>query len=160
MGGADKLAAEIGGRPLLAWTLAALAAAPAVGRIVVVTVGRAARRGRRRAPGCRPRSSTSSPAARVARNRSTPGSSPSTGTSPTSPASSSSTTPRGRWSTPALVAAVAAATARHGAAIPIVPVAETLKRIDGDLVGATVERTGLGAAQTPQGVRRDLLREA
>ena len=74
--------------------------------------------------------------------------------------SSSSTTQRVRWSTPALVAAVAAAAARHGAAIPVVPVAETLKRIDGELVGATVERTGLGAAQTPQGARRDLLREA
>ncbi|MEA2619361.1 MAG: 2-C-methyl-D-erythritol 4-phosphate cytidylyltransferase, partial [Chloroflexota bacterium] len=37
MGGDDKLAVEIGGRPLLAWTLAALAAAPEVVRIVVVT---------------------------------------------------------------------------------------------------------------------------
>jgi 2-C-methyl-D-erythritol 4-phosphate cytidylyltransferase / 2-C-methyl-D-erythritol 2,4-cyclodiphosphate synthase len=61
---------------------------------------------------------------------------------------------------PALVAAVAQATSRHGAAIPIVPVAETLKRIDSGLVGATVDRTDLGAAQTPQGVRRDLLRAA
>jgi 2-C-methyl-D-erythritol 4-phosphate cytidylyltransferase/2-C-methyl-D-erythritol 2,4-cyclodiphosphate synthase len=61
---------------------------------------------------------------------------------------------------PSLIAAVTTATARHGAAIPVVPVAETLKRIDGEQVGATVDRTGLGAAQTPQGVRRDLLREA
>jgi 2-C-methyl-D-erythritol 4-phosphate cytidylyltransferase/2-C-methyl-D-erythritol 2,4-cyclodiphosphate synthase len=61
---------------------------------------------------------------------------------------------------PALIAAVAIATARHGAAIPVVPVAETLKRIDGERVGATVDRTALGTAQTPQGVRRDLLREA
>jgi 2-C-methyl-D-erythritol 4-phosphate cytidylyltransferase/2-C-methyl-D-erythritol 2,4-cyclodiphosphate synthase len=61
---------------------------------------------------------------------------------------------------PALVGAVTAATVEHGAAIPIVPVAETLKRIEGELVGATVERANLGAAQTPQGVRRDLLREA
>ena len=60
----------------------------------------------------------------------------------------------------ALVTAVAEATARHGAAIPVVPVAETLKRIDGDRVGETVDRAGLGAAQTPQGARRDLLREA
>ena len=49
---------------------------------------------------------------------------------------------------------------RHGAAIPVLPVTETLKRIDGDLVGETVDRSGLGAAQTPQGVRRDLLRAA
>jgi 2-C-methyl-D-erythritol 4-phosphate cytidylyltransferase/2-C-methyl-D-erythritol 2,4-cyclodiphosphate synthase len=61
---------------------------------------------------------------------------------------------------PGLVDAVAAAVARHGAAVPIVPVAETLKRLDGDRVGATVDRTGLGAAQTPQGARRDILREA
>ena len=39
MGGLDKLAVEIGGRPLLAWTLDALAAAPEVARVVVVTAG-------------------------------------------------------------------------------------------------------------------------
>ena len=37
MGGLDKLAVEIGGRPLLAWTLDALVAAPEVARVVVVT---------------------------------------------------------------------------------------------------------------------------
>jgi 2-C-methyl-D-erythritol 4-phosphate cytidylyltransferase/2-C-methyl-D-erythritol 2,4-cyclodiphosphate synthase len=44
--------------------------------------------------------------------------------------------------------------------VPIVPVAETLKRVASGLVGETVDRTDLGIAQTPQGVRRDLLREA
>jgi CTP:molybdopterin cytidylyltransferase MocA len=37
MAGVDKLAAPIGGRPLLAWTLQAVAAAPAVDRLIVVT---------------------------------------------------------------------------------------------------------------------------
>ena len=37
MAGSDKLAAQIGGRPLLAWTLERLAAAPEIDRIVVVT---------------------------------------------------------------------------------------------------------------------------
>ena len=60
----------------------------------------------------------------------------------------------------ALVEAVIRATARHGAAIPAVPVAETLKRIEGERIVATVERSGLVAAQTPQGVRRGLLRAA
>jgi 2-C-methyl-D-erythritol 4-phosphate cytidylyltransferase / 2-C-methyl-D-erythritol 2,4-cyclodiphosphate synthase len=41
-----------------------------------------------------------------------------------------------------------------------VPVAETIKRIDGDVVGATVDRSGLALAQTPQGVRRDILERA
>jgi len=52
------------------------------------------------------------------------------------------------------------ATARHGAAIPVVPVAETLKRVEGGLVAATVDRSGIGTAQTPQGIRRGILRTA
>lgn len=61
---------------------------------------------------------------------------------------------------PALVSAVAAAAAMHGAAIPVVPVADTLKRVVDGLVGATVDRSDLVAAQTPQGVRASLLRRA
>jgi 2-C-methyl-D-erythritol 4-phosphate cytidylyltransferase/2-C-methyl-D-erythritol 2,4-cyclodiphosphate synthase len=60
----------------------------------------------------------------------------------------------------ALVRAIADATAVHGAAIPVVTVVETLKRIEGDTIGATVDRTGMAAAQTPQGVRRSLLERA
>jgi 2-C-methyl-D-erythritol 4-phosphate cytidylyltransferase / 2-C-methyl-D-erythritol 2,4-cyclodiphosphate synthase len=59
-----------------------------------------------------------------------------------------------------LIRAVAAATAAHGAAIPVLPVAETLKRLDGERIGATVDRTNVVAAQTPQGVRRSLLERA
>ena len=67
-------------------------------------------------------------------------------------ASSSSTTARGRSSSPALVEAVAAAAAGHGAAIPVVPVAETLKRIDGES-GRRRRSTGRSSAtaQTPAG---------
>jgi 2-C-methyl-D-erythritol 2,4-cyclodiphosphate synthase len=39
-------------------------------------------------------------------------------------------------------------------------VIETLKRLDGELVGATVDRTDVVGAQTPQGVRRSLLERA
>ena len=60
----------------------------------------------------------------------------------------------------ALVRAVAEATASHGAAIPVLPVTETLKRLDGDVIGETVDRTDVVAAQTPQGVRRSLLERA
>jgi 2-C-methyl-D-erythritol 4-phosphate cytidylyltransferase / 2-C-methyl-D-erythritol 2,4-cyclodiphosphate synthase len=59
-----------------------------------------------------------------------------------------------------LIARVVAAATEHGAAVPVVAVAETLKRIEGDVVRETVDRTGLAAAQTPQGVRRALLRSA
>jgi 2-C-methyl-D-erythritol 4-phosphate cytidylyltransferase/2-C-methyl-D-erythritol 2,4-cyclodiphosphate synthase len=61
---------------------------------------------------------------------------------------------------PALVRAVARATFAYGAAIPVLPVTETLKRLSGDRVGETVDRTSVVAAQTPQGVRLSLLRRA
>lgn len=50
---------------------------------------------------------------------------------------------------------------RHGAAVPGVPVADTIKHIDGDgRVLATVERAPLRAVQTPQGFAGPLLRRA
>jgi 2-C-methyl-D-erythritol 4-phosphate cytidylyltransferase/2-C-methyl-D-erythritol 2,4-cyclodiphosphate synthase len=61
---------------------------------------------------------------------------------------------------PALIRAVARAAEIHGAAIPVLAVAETLKRLDGESVGVTVDRTNVVAAQTPQGVRRSLLQRA
>jgi 2-C-methyl-D-erythritol 4-phosphate cytidylyltransferase/2-C-methyl-D-erythritol 2,4-cyclodiphosphate synthase len=159
MGGADKLAAELGGRPLMAWTLDAVAAAPEVERIVVVTAVERVADVRRSswlpagvvdvvAGGLRRQDSVSAGFLAFDRlgvdDRGVilvhDGARPAV--------------------TPDLIGRVAAETARHGAAIPIVPLAETLKRIDGDVVGETVERAGLGVAQTPQGVRRDILRAA
>ncbi|HEY7132349.1 MAG TPA: 2-C-methyl-D-erythritol 2,4-cyclodiphosphate synthase, partial [Candidatus Limnocylindrales bacterium] len=61
---------------------------------------------------------------------------------------------------PELVSRVVAAAAAHGAAIPVLPVTETLKRLDGDRLDGTIDREGLATAQTPQGVRRALLRAA
>jgi 2-C-methyl-D-erythritol 4-phosphate cytidylyltransferase/2-C-methyl-D-erythritol 2,4-cyclodiphosphate synthase len=159
MGGADKLTAELGGRPLLAWTLDAVSAAPEVERIVVVTaLERVAEVSRSSwlpagvvdvvAGGLRRQESVAAGFHAFDRRGADDrgivlvhdGARPAV--------------------TPDLIGRVAAETARHGAAIPIVPVAETLKRIDGDVVGQTVDRTGLGVAQTPQGVRRDILRAA
>ena len=59
-----------------------------------------------------------------------------------------------------LIADVIAAVERHGAAIPALPIAETLKRVDGERIEATVDRSGIVAAQTPQGAWRRLLRDA
>ena len=55
---------------------------------------------------------------------------------------------------------MAAAVEAHGAALPVLPVAETLKRVRDGLVEATVPRESLAAAQTPQGARRALLLDA
>jgi len=55
------------------------------------------------------------------------------------------------------------ATARkHGAALPAIPVADTLKQIDAatNRIAATVPREGLSQAQTPQVFRRDWIVEA
>jgi 2-C-methyl-D-erythritol 4-phosphate cytidylyltransferase len=62
--------------------------------------------------------------------------------------------------TRALVDAVARAAEATGAAICALPIAETVKRVSGDLVEATVDRAGLWAVQTPQAFRAALLREA
>jgi 2-C-methyl-D-erythritol 4-phosphate cytidylyltransferase/2-C-methyl-D-erythritol 2,4-cyclodiphosphate synthase len=59
-----------------------------------------------------------------------------------------------------LVDAVAAAAAEHGAAVPVVPVVDSLKRLDGNALGPAVDRDGLVRTQTPQGARRSLLLRA
>lgn len=48
----------------------------------------------------------------------------------------------------------------HGAAIPGVPVTDTIKRVDGPFIGETVDRSTLTRVQTPQVFRADWLREA
>jgi 2-C-methyl-D-erythritol 4-phosphate cytidylyltransferase/2-C-methyl-D-erythritol 2,4-cyclodiphosphate synthase len=62
--------------------------------------------------------------------------------------------------TPALVDAVALAAREHGAAIPVVPVADSLRRVEGGAITQFVPRDDLRAAQTPQGARRDVLAHA
>lgn len=63
--------------------------------------------------------------------------------------------------TPTLIAACVETAAARGAALPALPVTDTLKRAAPDgTVAATVERTALYGAQTPQTFRRALLVEA
>ncbi|MEX2373014.1 MAG: 2-C-methyl-D-erythritol 4-phosphate cytidylyltransferase, partial [Dehalococcoidia bacterium] len=71
--------------------------------------------------------------------------------------------------TPALVARVVQAARRTGAAVPGVPVVDTIKRVrrtpdsrtpDAESIEETVDRTALRAVQTPQAFRSDLLRRA
>ncbi|MEO8358462.1 MAG: 2-C-methyl-D-erythritol 4-phosphate cytidylyltransferase [Vicinamibacteria bacterium] len=45
----------------------------------------------------------------------------------------------------------------HGAAIPVAPVVDTIKRVRAGRIGETVDREALGAAQTPQGFNRAVL---
>jgi 2-C-methyl-D-erythritol 4-phosphate cytidylyltransferase len=61
------------------------------------------------------------------------------------------------FATPALIEAVAAEARRVGAAVPAIPVTDTVKRVQGGRVVETVDRSTLAAAQTPQGFRFSLL---
>jgi 2-C-methyl-D-erythritol 4-phosphate cytidylyltransferase/2-C-methyl-D-erythritol 2,4-cyclodiphosphate synthase len=157
MAGTDKLLVPIGGRPLLAWTLDALLAARGVERLVLV----AARErvvGWRAAPwlpagvtavvegGATRQASVAAGVRRLAQLDPRGGDRPVLVHDGARPLAST-----------ALIEAVIEAVASHGAAVPVLPVAETLKRVDDGRVIETVDRSMLAAAQTPQGARRSLL---
>lgn len=160
MGGLDKLAADLAGRPVLAWSLAAIAASPLVERIALVRTAEQAAgppptwlpaKVVAIVPGGARRQDSVAAGIRALERAGTNGTSGTRvllvhdGARP--------------LASPRLVESVARAAAEHGAAIPVLPVTETLKRVDGDLVSATVDRAGAATAQTPQGVRWDVLRE-
>ena len=56
-----------------------------------------------------------------------------------------------------VVARVLEGVRTHGAAIPVAPLLDTIKRIQDGRIGETVDRDTLGAAQTPQGFDRRAL---
>lgn len=63
--------------------------------------------------------------------------------------------------TPAeVITRVIEAVHKHGGAIAAVPVADTLKRSQNDLVAGTLDRSGLWRAQTPQGFAYEAIRRA
>jgi len=175
MGGLDKLDHLIGGRPLLAHALAAIAAAPEVRRIVVVMAADRIERIRGAdwlppavqsivAGGDRRQESVAAGLAELLRLDAegaalTHGAGSDPLPAPTDPVVLVHDGARPLVD-PGLVSRVAHAASTHGAAIPVLPVAETLKRITGDRIAGTVERDGLAAAQTPQGIRRSLFRAA
>jgi len=152
MGGLDKMEAPLAGRPLLAWSVEAMAAARSVRRVVVVVapdrvermtraswlaedvavVAGGARRADSVLAGVR---ATDAPVVLVH-----------DGARP--------------LATPDLADVVATAAAQHGAAIPVLPTADSLKRLDGGWLAGSLDREGAAHAQTPQGARRDLLLEA
>ena len=157
MGGGDKLGLLVAGRPVLAWTLAGLAAAPIVRRIVVVTA--AGRVGEVSAAPWLPSRVAAVVEGGPRRQDSVAAGVGALGAGLPDDVILVHDGARPLVS-PVLVARVAAAAAEHGAAIPVVPVAETLKRVVDGQIAATVDRTMLAAAQTPQGIRRDVLARA
>lgn len=153
MGGPDKLLMQVGGLPLLAWTVRAAAAAAAVRRIVVVVrpdrVGEVADEQWIRdvhatvVPGG-PRRQDSVAAGVGASHAEVvlihDGARP--------------------LATPTLFDRVATAARDHGAAVPVVAVPESMRRLVDGKITDTVDRTDLHRAQTPHGAQRELLLEA
>lgn len=61
---------------------------------------------------------------------------------------------------PPLIESVIRAAEEVGAALPVLPLVDTVKRVQGDQVVETLDRRTLAAAQTPQGFRLDVLASA
>ncbi|MDP6039677.1 MAG: 2-C-methyl-D-erythritol 2,4-cyclodiphosphate synthase, partial [Candidatus Latescibacteria bacterium] len=62
--------------------------------------------------------------------------------------------------TPEDIAAVVAVAAERGAAVLGTPMTDTVKRVDGDRVVETLDRSELWGVQTPQAFRADVIRRA
>ncbi len=149
----DKCFAAILGRPLVAWTVAAVAAAKSVRNVILVVRAEDVDAIRREAwvieadatviaGGERRQESV---AAGVESSRADvvvihDGARP--------------------LATPALVDAVAIAAAEHGVGLPLVPLVESLRRLRRTSVVDWIDRHGLNLAQTPQAIRRELLLHA
>jgi 2-C-methyl-D-erythritol 4-phosphate cytidylyltransferase len=152
MAGPDKLMLEVAGLPLLAWTVRAAAAARCVRRVIVV-----ARPDRvaalTRAPYLRDVDAVVIAGGRRRQDSVANGVRASTaevvlihdGARP--------------LVTPDLLDRVAVEAREHGAAVPVVAVPESMRRlVDGRVVGI-LDRHGLFRSQTPHGAQRDMLLE-
>lgn len=59
-----------------------------------------------------------------------------------------------------LITRIIEATQKEGAAVPAVPIEDTVKMIDGEFIVRTVNREQLVRVQTPQGFKKNLLQRA
>ncbi len=148
--GADKLMLRVADRPLLAWTLRAVAAAQTVRRIIVVT--QASRMqwlaeqpwlqdldvtivagGARRQDSVAHGFEASDGEVALIHDGARP------------------------LVTPYLIDRVARSAREHGAAVPIAPVPESMRRVVGDEIVGILDRPGLYRSQTPHGARHEVL---
>jgi 2-C-methyl-D-erythritol 4-phosphate cytidylyltransferase len=154
--GEPKAFLEVAGRPLLSWASEAAAATPGIGSIVVT----APEGGEARARGCLdglavPFRVVTGGATRQASVRAAltavPGS-----------VQVIVVHDAARPFASAALFSRVVETVRRGAdgAVPILPVADTVKRLEDGRVVATVDRDALGLAQTPQAFRAEMLRAA
>lgn len=150
MGGRDKLLEPIGGRPALAWSLRTMADAPSVARVILVTV-------RERVAEMSRLPWVSELGVRVVAGGSRRQDSVAAGLA----ACGSEVVLVHDGARPFVrvetVQAVAAAALQRGAALPVLPLTDSIKRVGPDGRAMAVDRADLFRAQTPQGARRELL---
>jgi len=156
--GSDKLEADVGGRPLLAWTIDRLASSDLVERIVVVTSAD-------RLDQVRNAPWLSSKVADVVPGGARRQESVAKGLGAVAELVMSLPDEAGDrivlvhdgarpLVTTALIDSVIEAVRTHGAAVPMLSIPDTVRRVGPDgRIRETIERTGLSIAQTPQGAR-------
>lgn len=150
MGGVDKLTADLDGRSLLEWAATAMAAASSVRRVVVVTAAD-------RVSALAAERWVQSLEAIVVPGGSRRQDSVAAGVEHCDAEVVLVHDGARPFPSVVLVDAVAEAARIHGAAIPVLAVVDSLKRIEPSGDAATAERDGLFRAQTPQGARRETL---
>lgn len=153
MGGIDKLAADVLGRPVIRWAVESVAMAPEVDRVLLVTSPeRASALAREDWP------------ARLGVRLLTGGSRRQDSVAAGVREASAEVVLVHDAARPLvsreLVARVAVAARRYGAAVPVIPAADSLKRVAEGSIVAALDRSGVQRAQTPQGARRELLAAA
>jgi len=153
MGGQDKLDASIAGRPVLRWAVEALAAAPEVRDVVVVAAPE-------RVTDLRATEWLARLGVTVVAGGERRQDSVAAGIRATSADIVLVHDAARPFVSAAVIGRVVAGAQRHGAAIPVLPIVDTLKRVDEGRISATEDRSDLYRAQTPQGARRDLLAAA
>jgi 2-C-methyl-D-erythritol 4-phosphate cytidylyltransferase len=150
MNGFDKVQSPILGRPLVAWTVAAVAAADSVGKVILVV-----RPGQEAAMQCEPW--VLAAGALVVTGGERRQESVAAGVDACDAEVVIIHDGARPLATPALVDAVANAAQKSGVAVPLVPLTESLRRLRKDSIVDWMDRYGLNLAQTPQAIRRQLL---
>ncbi len=157
MSGIDKLFAPLGGKPVLAYSLEACEACPDVSEIIVVTredkIAEAMELCDKYAPG---------KTASVVCGGATRAESALEGALAASKEAAVIAVHDGARPlvTPALISRVIRLAKQKGAAVPTVPVTDTIKKVEKGVVASTPRRDSLFAAQTPQAFDAALIKAA
>jgi 2-C-methyl-D-erythritol 4-phosphate cytidylyltransferase len=153
MNGFDKVWSPILGRPLVAWTVAAVAAASSVRKVVLVV-----RPGQEAAAQAEPW--VQAAGALVVSGGERRQESVAAGADACDGEVLVIHDGARPLATPGLVDAVANAAQKSGVAVPLVPLTESLRRLRKDSIVDWMDRYGLNLAQTPQAINRQLLLNA